>query len=360
MSWFINIVRWPLLPLVIGYQLVLWVRHKLYDWGVFPGYRLPRPVISVGNIQLGGTGKTPLVMTLIAQLESMGYRVGVLSRGYWRKRGSPDVVLIAGKTRNDLDWKSVGDEPWMIFQRLHKGGLGVGKHRYRVGLRLLEQQDVDVFLLDDGLQHRQLIRDEDICLIDVSRWRFWPLLFPFTFLRDLPGTLKRVDAVILTRWEGREKSADRIDHWLARRTSAPVFRGYIRPVALRQWPSGHRIDPEFFRSVPWLAFCGIANPDHFRETLTRMGLFPEEWFAYPDHHIYRESEVQRMLRASRSRGICHWITTEKDLVRMQEYLTPEVLEEVSVAVLEIRLELDRYPEFVSWLQGVLFREQRKA
>ncbi|NOX37237.1 MAG: tetraacyldisaccharide 4'-kinase [Calditrichaeota bacterium] len=360
MPWLLNILRWPLLPLIIGYQLGLWLRHKLYDWGVLPTFRLPRPVISVGNIQLGGTGKTPLVMALVEYLENQGYRVGVLSRGYRRKGERSDVVLVAGEFRSGIDWKMVGDEPWLIFQRLRKGALGVGRHRYRVGMQLLQQQDVDVFLLDDGLQHRQLFRDGEICLIDVSRWHPWPLLFPFTFLRDLPDALKRVDAVILTRWEGQEKAIERVGQWLAGHTPAPVFRGKIRPVAIRQWPSGKQIDSEVFRAVPWLAFCGIANPNHFRKTLIALGISPEEWFAYPDHHVYRQRDVNRMLEVSHSRGIRHWITTEKDLVRIQEYFTREILESVSIAVLEIRLEVDRFPEFVNWLEGILSRLPREV
>ena len=156
---------WLFLPFGIIHLLIVIVRNKLYDWHIPKTVRLPKPVISIGNIQMGGTGKTPLAITLLTNLQNMGVSVGVLTRGYKRKSTSNMVIRrIEGEDSGGLS-ESTGDEPAVILKRMISGVLGIGRDRWQVGEKILEGTSVDLFLLDDGLQHRRLHRDLDICLI---------------------------------------------------------------------------------------------------------------------------------------------------------------------------------------------------
>ncbi len=358
MPWFINILRWVLLPLVLPYQGALIIRHFLYDRHWLPVHKLPRPVISVGNIQLGGTGKTPLVMELLRLLEARGYRVAVLSRGYRRRRRTGSVIVKAGGAPDGCSWRLVGDEPWMIFRRLQRGVLGVGKNRYRVGLEVLRHQEVDLFLLDDGMQHRRLHRDVEICLVDVSRWSGGSLVFPFSFLRDVPQALQRATAIVLTKWENHSKKLASVKQDLRRWTSTPLLQGRITPVAIRKWPEGATVSREIFLREPCGAFCGIANPDHFLTILHKLHIRPRLFVPYPDHHAYREKDLRRLIRWGKQQGIRHFLTTEKDTVRIDDYR--QLMEEETVAfyLVEVRFQLEHPERFWHWVEAGLGRRSR--
>lgn len=253
--------------------------------------RLPVPVVSVGNLSMGGTGKTPLVLALAREYAAAGKRVGILTRGYGRS-SSRDVLVGPGERAPERG--DTGDEA-QLFVREMRYAVGVGGDRYRVGRQLIERYPVDVLLLDDGFQHRRLARDFDLVCVDALRpFPGWSVP-PAGWLREPLGALRRADAFAITR--GRQ---------------GVVYRGLARilgkPAHLIS--TRERLDglPEAGRR---LAFCGLGNPASFRQSLDAMGLREVELVEFGDHHEYSAGEIG----ALRARAEV-LITTAKDAVKL--------------------------------------------
>ena len=255
--------------------------------------RLPVRVISVGNLSMGGTGKTPLVIALGKSLAADGKRVGILTRGYGR-RSSKSLVLGIGQTASRFE---TGDEV-QLFLRENRFVVGIGGDRYRVGQELLEKWPVDVLLLDDGFQHRQLARDLDVVCVDALRPFPGYGVPPCGLLREPMSALRRADVFVVTRGRKGVSIAG-----LKREIGAGE-----RPVIVaetREWmpelPQGRRV-----------AFCGLGNPGSFRQSLDRMGLREVELMVFPDHHEYGAEDLEKL----RQKGEV-WITTAKDAVKVE-------------------------------------------
>lgn len=341
-------LKWLLLPLGILHLGIVWLRNRLYNAGIFKARRLPRQVISVGNIQMGGSGKTPLALELLDWLQEEGLKVGVLSRGY--KRGSREnrILLPGGEAAPGAE--QIGDEPALIFQKLRAGGaLGVGADRYEVGLELLRRQEVDLFLLDDGFQHRRLHRDLDICLIDVSRWAEHPFLFPFSYLRDAKASLRRAGAILLAKFENCPEKAETLKSRLEKAYPVPVLKTELIFHALARLADGERLDPGEIKSQPIAAVCGIANPEHFWGMLEREGFRIAYRKAFPDHHDYTFQEVRDLEKAAAQAGARGVLVTEKDAVKLRAQLPkmPELNEKVWVFGIRVRVaEAERLRELL--------------
>ncbi len=263
--------RRPLASLFLAASLL---RRLAYRYRLLPVHRLPVPVIVVGNISVGGTGKTPLTLWLVEALRQAGWRPGILSRGYGGSQGGPAPV------RADSDPAEVGDEPLLLARRAGVP-VWIGRRRAQAGSALLAAHpEVDVLITDDGLQHYALARDVEIAVVDGVR-RFgngWPL--PAGPLRELPGRLNEVDAVVVHGGE-----AD----WL--RVKAPVYRMRLAPRRLRQLSN-----PGCTQPLDWLtgrrmqAVAGIGHPERFFELLRKLGaeVVPHP---FPDHHAFRERDL---------------------------------------------------------------------
>ncbi len=335
---------------------VVYVRNRLYDAGILRSHRLPRPVVSVGNVQIGGTGKTPLVRELIRLLEDRGYRVAVLTRGYRRRSREPLIVKAAdnrpapapgderlsegGAKGGKISPEQIGDEPALLLSALRRGVLGVGRQRHKVGAAVLGAAEVDLFLLDDGFQHRRLHRDVDICLIDVSRWPGHPFLFPLSSLRDARSSLRRAHVIILTKYEQCSGRADALEASLRRRYRIPVLRGGYQVVGWERLISGKPVPVEKLQGRPVMAVCGIANPGHFVYLLGKSGLSVNRVQAFGDHHHYTVQEVQALMGEARRQGIDHLVVTEKDAVKLRGVLNSyeEIGERIIVCCTRFRVE----------------------
>lgn len=251
--------------------------------------RLPVPVISIGNLSMGGTGKTPLVLALAADLQSRGKRVAILTRGY-RRAATGDLICLPGSTQPT---SHTGDEAQLFLRAGF--AVGIGSDRYRTGLALLAQFPADILLLDDGFQHRRLHRDADIVVIDALRpFPGWACP-PAGFLREPLSALDRASAFVLTR-VGRNINPTGLQALLPQR---PVFLPETRE-SLPPLPPG-----------PALAFCGLGNPASFRRSLDRLGHAATPLLTYPDHHTYTSADLQHLNSLS-----SHLITTAKDAVKL--------------------------------------------
>jgi 3-deoxy-D-manno-octulosonic-acid transferase len=253
--------------------------------------KLPVPVISVGNLSMGGTGKTPLVIAIGKELVGAGKRVGILTRGY--KRDSSEIVtLLAGETAAAA---ITGDEA-QLFVAEGIFAVGIGADRHEVGKRLLERGKLDVLLLDDGFQHRRLARDLDVVCVDALRpFPGWGVP-PAGWLREPLAALRRADVFVLTRVaRGVEPVGLR-----ALLGDKPVYVAQVEETLPELPPAGRRV-----------AFAGIGNPAAFRQTLDRLGLSEVPLVIFADHHNYQEDDWRRL----RTIGEV-WITTAKDAVKV--------------------------------------------
>lgn len=260
-------LAWLLAPLGWSYQWLMLSRSFLYRSGVLPVHRVGVPVIVVGNISVGGTGKTPLVLWLADYLRGHGYRPGIVSRGYGgRNARGPQQVRV------DSDPGQVGDEP-VILARRSGCPVAVCRQRYLAALGLVEHAGCDFIISDDGLQHLALDRDIEIAVIDGQRRLGNGLCLPAGPLREGRRRLRRVDIVVSS---GR---AERGEHAMVFQPGRLQSLGGEEPVALSEW-HGCRVH----------AVAGLGNPGRFFSLLRRHGLHPIT-HEFPDHHQYKAEEL---------------------------------------------------------------------
>jgi tetraacyldisaccharide 4'-kinase len=302
-----RILYFLLLPLSMVYKTVVLLRNKLYDNGLFASFRFDIPVISIGNITVGGTGKTPHTEYLISLLLN-DFRVAVLSRGYKRRSKGFRYVEV-----NDSATET-GDEPLQI-KRKYSSGVVVAVDSDRVrGIHRLQTDypDLDLILLDDAFQHRRVIPSLNIILIDCNRPVWDDTLLPSGRLRDCLSSLCRADIFVITKCP---------EHFSQEEKQKYVFKlkKYNKPIYFSRFDaceayslSGSGKLP--FESSKLLALSGIANPSVFFEQLAKQ--YPKaviEKMAFPDHHYFSEKDIRDILQKAGSHAI---ITTEKDSVRL--------------------------------------------
>ncbi len=270
-------------------------RNRLYETGLLPTHRLNHPVISVGNLTTGGTGKTPLVIALAAEFRDLGYRPVVLSRGY--RRTSRGIVVVSRGEGPVVDWAKAGDEPFLMAVRLPDVAVVVGSDRHKAGLLAEAERLGNLFILDDGFQHRRLHRDVDIVTIDAEEWTEGESLLPRGRWREPKSALLRADAACVLASDSAAAPVLPVPSFDVHMTVDGVIRnGTPTPI-------------DSLRGKPVAAFAGIAKPERFFNTLRAMGLEPAQTESFPDHYSYRNRDLKL------TPDHVH-ITTEKDAVRL--------------------------------------------
>jgi tetraacyldisaccharide 4'-kinase len=277
------------------------LRNALYDRGVFKVYRLTRPVVSIGNISVGGSGKTPFVIALGELLQQQGIEFDVLSRGYGRRSVEIAVVDPNGTP------EQFGDEPLLIARKL-RAPVIVGADRYQAGLLAEKRFASKLHLLDDGFQHRRLHRDFDIVLLPEEDQR--GTLLPTGRLREPLSALKRADALVLP--DKSEKPPQGKSVWRARRQIEIAADGRL------------------------IAFCGIARPRQFFDALQAARQEIAGTLTFRDHHRYAQRDVDRLLDLKKQTGAAGFVTTEKDAINLGTLSAQ--LQPLRTAVLRIDLE----------------------
>lgn len=282
------------------------LRRTLHRKGILRTGTLPRPVVSVGNLTVGGTGKTPHVRFLAGWLCGRGVKVAILSRGYGR--GSRGVVWASGGLPAPAD--AVGDEPALLARTLPGVAVVVGESRLEAGREALRRRDVDAFLLDDGFQHLSLRRDADILLVDGVRGLGNGRTLPLGPLREPPDHARFADALVVTRCA--EPSA-------CARVAAEIAFPADRPAAATRFVPLSLVDAEWGESALFpagtevVAFSGLAHNDQFEAGLRECGLRVKRFLPFGDHHRYGPRDIARIREASDGLPL---LTTEKDLVRL--------------------------------------------
>ena len=322
-------LRFLLIPLSWLYAASVELRNILYTRGIFKARRLPCRVISVGNIVVGGTGKTPAVIAIAKHLENKGLHVAILLRGY-KRRIREKVTIVSDGEKVCASPIESGDEAYMMAKHLSNVPIIVSKCRYLAGQVALERFKVDFLLLDDGFQHRQLARDLDILTIPATHPLGSPeKLLPVGTLREPPTALRRADLILLTHADTPHTSvhAKKVVKRLA--PNALVLESIHQPIHLypltENKNSEKRIDvPTDMKALKGkriLAVCGIGNPDAFVATLMRCSVAHVEPLAFPDHHVYTETDEQQIHTIFQTAAVDLIVTTQKDeqkLARLAE------------------------------------------
>ncbi len=298
-----GIKSWLLYPFSLLYRLGVEARLSLYRRGVLTPLDPALKVVSVGNLTVGGSGKTPVTIYLARLLSSLGYRVGVLSRGY-KGKGRGRVRVVSDGRRVLLSPYMAGDEPYLIASKLKGVPVLVGKDRYSLALHAKEAFGCEVVILDDGFQHLRLKRDVDILIITRDVFER-PYLLPMGRLREPLRAVERADLVLL-----KDGGVDGVP-W-----DKPVFSFTYLPSALRR-ADGRRFGVDLLKGVRTFAFSGIASPLSFLETLERAGAVVVGSSAYPDHYTYRREDLEGIVE--RARGADLIVTTEKDWVKLEGF-----------------------------------------
>lgn len=321
-------------PLSLLYSAVTRTRLAAYEKGLFSITRLNSPVISVGNITTGGTGKTPLVEWISRNLASKGKRVCVLTRGYGRSNPEARTVVSDG-TRILADPGDAGDEPFQLAQSL-KGLAAVvcDSDRVAAGRWAIRKFGTDVFVLDDGFQHLRIARDLNIATVDATNPWGGGRLLPRGRLRESPRGLARADCIVVTRAE-QAGDLTALRQELQKLASAPVFISRMGTRSIRT-VTGESQQTSALGSGQLAAFCAIGNPESFFEHLRREGHTPIFVRAFPDHHVYDQSEIDTLVLEARRLGAPGLITTAKDAVKLQglDFTLPCYVLEIDIVIEE--------------------------
>lgn len=320
----------PLWPLSWLYGAVVRLRNYAYDRGILQKFYVDAQIVSVGNITVGGTGKTPATITIAATLQQQGRRVAILSRGYGRRSRGTVVVADADGLRSSVD--DAGDEPFMMAQALPGVPLVVDADRVRGGRLLVEQFGAEVIVLDDGFQHRRLARAIDIVLLDV-RWLQRRWLLPAGPYREPLSSLRRADLVLLVGSGTRHDVAvDALPLAVSRLIQGEVGSATKEVTGLFDPRTQRRTSMRALAARQVYAVAGIAEPASLRRSLIAAGAHIVRFEAYADHKAYSSAEVARLLQRFRASGAEFLVTTMKDWVKLDARGIPG---DIAVRIVEI-------------------------
>lgn len=330
------------------YRKIVETRLFLYRSHLLRQHLLGCPVISIGNLTMGGTGKTPIVEKLARELTERGRHVAILSRGYKSvpkpllKRllarlkqhqdfFAPRVVSEGGALL--LDSRTAGDEPFMLAKNLKKVAVVVDRDRVKSGLYAIERLGSDLLLLDDGLQYLKLRHRFDLVLIDREAPFGNEFLIPRGTLREPPEHLRRATHIIITKCNGSDLSLlhERIRKF---NRTAEIIECAHRPVELCNMITGETLPLSHLKDLKVGVLSGIASPESFEQGLRKLGADLSFTQSYTDHHRYSRREIERFLSRCRRRGLTLALTTEKDAVRIPR------LSNIEVPIYYLRIEIE--------------------
>jgi tetraacyldisaccharide 4'-kinase len=284
----------------VPYGWAVALRNRLYDCGWKRSVRASLPVVSVGNLTLGGTGKTPCVEYVAGFFRQRGLRVAILSRGYGSAGGRNDEALVLEQNLPDVPHLQ-------------------GADRLTLAAIAARELESEVLVLDDGFQHRRLARDLDVVLMDATEPWGHGHLFPRGLLREPPAALRRADAIVLTRCDqASPQELDRLRRAVVSQTpDIPIAETVHRPL---EWINcaGQTAPLDLVRRQPTAAFCGIGNPAAFQRTLYSLGATPLSFRTFADHHRYTPEDIAQVHAWARQQPPDAMIaTTQKDLVKLR-------------------------------------------
>ena len=307
-------MRQFLLPLSFIFAFIVKIRNLLYDNGLLKILKINIPVISIGNITAGGTGKTPITIFLAEEAKKRGFNPGIVSRGYGRESKSNCIIHDGIRLLETVDRS--GDEPYLMGRLLKDVPIIVSKNRFVGAKSLLEKFDIDLIILDDAFQHRKIYRDLDILLINASEPLHSYKMLPTGQLRESLNGIKRADFLLITKG-----SISSVPVKVKNLLSNPILVN--QDFSIKKYHPLNNSDYsndylEQCQSIPVFAFCGIGQGDFFINTLKSLNITLSSYLILKDHVKYTSSVINRIMLRVNKLGIKTLITTEKDVVKLPD------------------------------------------
>ena len=314
-----------MLPFSLLFRTFVFFRNYFYDKGIISVHKLPCSVISVGNITVGGTGKTPFVIYLSKILKNkFNYKVAILSRGY--KRETSGTVLVS----NNKSWNTFGDEPYMMFKQLKNIPIVVDENRYRGGSFLVKKYNPDVIILDDGFQHRSLHRDFNIALINGNDSKMDYKIIPQGRLREPWKNLKRADVIFITK--------DKPKQFLLKKLKDSKIKYYNTKThsALVQASSLKNVLNIKLKEKKAFLLSGIADPENFKKTVINQNFKIVGYKFLPDHYNFNQKIINKTTVNAKRANADYIITTEKDWVKIDHLKVkfPFLIVQIKLEIIE--------------------------
>jgi tetraacyldisaccharide 4'-kinase len=338
----LNFLRIISAPLLFLYSLIIKIRNWFFDKGIFRICKVNANVISVGNITVGGSGKTPLVMRIAEILKSQKKKVGILSRGYGRK--SVGYIFVSDGEKIFANVDECGDEMYFMSEEL-KIPAAVAERRVEGARRLIRSTGIDTILLDDAFQHRWIHRDLDIVIFDqrflnkVGQIEQKPL--PLGLMREPFSSLERADLIIVNRkFNERSEIPLKLKRYFERKN---VFTGYYEEKGIYDVKLHTPFDMKEFQGQKSLVVCGIAKPQSFLKALETNNIDIKNKMLFPDHKTYTQKEVQDIRKKFYDTNSYSVLTTQKDAVKLTNFA--KELDDIDIYYLKIELKLDEQEQF---------------
>jgi len=308
---------WILYPFALFYWIIVLCKNTFYKYGLFSSRKLPCSVISVGNLTVGGTGKTILVIYLARLLQKKNKKVAILTRGYGRKKRGHFLVTDGQSILKNITANHCGDEPFLMAKFLKEIPIMIDKNRYRGGLNLVKQFQPDVILLDDGFQHRSLFRDLDIVLVNAQDEKSNHKILPIGLLREPWENINRSDVIILTKYNLRSDNSYLLKK--LKNTNKTVIKAQL----ISQLSSLYnQSDLDFNKLIKKLAFvfAGIGDTKSLIKSINKLGVKISGTKFFKDHHLYNETDLNNIYIEAKKVNAKYLITTEKDWVKTQSFM----------------------------------------
>lgn len=363
----IRVWRWlkgtcPWLLLLCSGPVWLWttIRREVYRRRWKSTRKLSQPVVSVGNVTIGGTGKTPFVIWLAHRFQEAGRKVAILSRGYGRRLPSEYVIVSDGK-QMQVSWQLSGDEPYLIAQQCPGAIVAVGSNRYELGQWVNARFECDCFILDDGFQHLQLHRDLNFVLLDARDQKGLDGIFPAGHLREPLRSLMDATAIVLTRANSSDVAKPvltQVNHAVGLGYE-PIYVNFLLS-SCWHLASGMHESVDRFRNQRALVFSGIGNPQAFFDDVKAAGIDLVEEIQFADHFPYSARDMEEIRKVMKEQSIQVAFTTEKDAVKIAEWVRAEDPIWVMSVELKISQGADMLLQLMHGLPWKIKRETSRA
>ena len=311
-----KLFRFILSPIGVIYRIVVKIRNICYDLKILPSFRLKCKVVSVGNITIGGTGKTPAVIALAKYFQDKHISPAILSRGY-RKKTKGTVLVTDGKTICS-DWQSVGDEAFFTAHSLKSIPIVVDPNRIRGGQYLIERFNPDVIILDDAFQHRRIRRDLDLVLLNCLDGREKYRLIPFGNLREPLSQLRRADLIVLSKSNLGSFPSPSVN--IDKRSKANIYKGSLSPTGFLLDKNGKNVSIQEVQDKVGVLVSGVGNPSGFLKTVESLKLKISTHLSFRDHQIYTKKMIENIISKVKVSGSDFILTTEKDMFKLTSFL----------------------------------------
>ena len=332
------VVTAGLSALSVVYRAALAARDRAYRWGLLRTGRLPCPVISVGNLTLGGSGKTPTVEAVVRSLREIGHEAGtlpaVVSRGYGRTTRGVHVVADLDGIRTEV--RTAGDEPLLLAERLPGVPVVVGENRHEAARVAVERCGATAIVMDDGFQHRTLAKDLEIVVVQGRAPWGNARVFPRGMLREPLSALARAHAVVVTNPPGSD-TVEAVTRTVRRfNDGAAVLTAHYQLQDAFESQSGRRVPVGDLAGRRLMAFAGLGSPEGFADTIDAAKVRRVGFAEFPDHHWFTSRDLDELAREARAASAQGLVTTEKDWVRVRDLPRPAL----PLWVLPMRLVID--------------------